>query len=273
MRDFSAPFFRRAGVADKARRAPPPRPPAAPPVTPRPARGGSAGQGRPSARARARAGGRGRGPGRGGPPPPRGGGGGGGGDRGGRCRPARGAPAAIVGRRRLCVPCMACMPYSMRELGLAPQASFPRWFRGQVEVVLGPASESIEKLAARGVRFDLAFLDADKGGYLGYYQQARRRACTTPTRHDACLPAFDGVPQLERQCDMKVARLAAGGEGLAAAGTSSAYCAGVTSPASHSMFIIRRESGESEERNGGVPANATWIDTWPSAWCATTSQC
>jgi len=56
MRDFSAPFFRRAGVADKARRAPPPRPPAAPPVTPRPARGGSAGQGRPSARARARAG-------------------------------------------------------------------------------------------------------------------------------------------------------------------------------------------------------------------------
>jgi len=53
MRDFSAPFFRRAGVADKARRAPPPRPPAAPPVTPRPARGGSAGQGRARARARA----------------------------------------------------------------------------------------------------------------------------------------------------------------------------------------------------------------------------
>ena len=46
-----------------------------------------------------------------------------------------------------------------------------------MEVVLGPASESIDKLAARGVRFDLAFLDADKGGYLGYYQQARRRAC------------------------------------------------------------------------------------------------
>ena len=48
-------------------------------------------------------------------------------------------------------------------------------------MVLGPASESIEKLAARGVRFDLAFLDADKGGYLGYYQQARRGACTIPT--------------------------------------------------------------------------------------------
>lgn len=41
----------------------------------------------------------------------------------------------------------------------------------QVEVVLGAASESIAKLAASGVRFDLAFLDADKTGYLGYYEQ------------------------------------------------------------------------------------------------------
>ena len=36
---------------------------------------------------------------------------------------------------------------------------------------MGPASESIAQLAARGVRFDLAFLDADKTGYLGYYEQ------------------------------------------------------------------------------------------------------
>lgn len=42
---------------------------------------------------------------------------------------------------------------------------------GQVEVVLGSATDSITQLAARGVRFDLAFLDADKGGYLGYYRQ------------------------------------------------------------------------------------------------------
>lgn len=41
----------------------------------------------------------------------------------------------------------------------------------KVEVVVGSADESIKKLAARGVRFDLAFLDADKGGYLGYYNQ------------------------------------------------------------------------------------------------------
>ena len=41
----------------------------------------------------------------------------------------------------------------------------------QVEVLVGPANEGIAELAARGVRFDLAFLDADKTGYLGYYRQ------------------------------------------------------------------------------------------------------
>lgn len=41
----------------------------------------------------------------------------------------------------------------------------------QVQIEVGPASESIAKLAAQGVRFDLAFIDADKTGYLGYYKQ------------------------------------------------------------------------------------------------------
>ena len=36
---------------------------------------------------------------------------------------------------------------------------------------VGPANEGISKLAGRGVRFDIAFLDADKTGYLGYYKQ------------------------------------------------------------------------------------------------------
>ena len=36
---------------------------------------------------------------------------------------------------------------------------------------MGPATEGISKLAAKGVRFDIAFLDADKTGYLGYYKQ------------------------------------------------------------------------------------------------------
>jgi len=41
----------------------------------------------------------------------------------------------------------------------------------QVTVVVGKADEGIASLAKKGVRFDLAFLDADKGGYLGYYNQ------------------------------------------------------------------------------------------------------
>lgn len=41
----------------------------------------------------------------------------------------------------------------------------------QVSVVVGPANEGIATLARQGVRFDLAFLDADKGGYLSYFNQ------------------------------------------------------------------------------------------------------
>jgi NAD(P)-dependent dehydrogenase (short-subunit alcohol dehydrogenase family)/predicted O-methyltransferase YrrM len=41
----------------------------------------------------------------------------------------------------------------------------------KVTVVVGSADEGIKTLAEKGVRFDLAFLDADKGGYLGYYNQ------------------------------------------------------------------------------------------------------
>ena len=41
----------------------------------------------------------------------------------------------------------------------------------QIEVLVGSASDSIEKLLKRAVCFDIAFLDADKTGYLGYYKQ------------------------------------------------------------------------------------------------------
>lgn len=41
----------------------------------------------------------------------------------------------------------------------------------QVDVRVGPASETLDRLAAEGKRFDLAFLDADKTGYLGYYKK------------------------------------------------------------------------------------------------------
>ena len=47
----------------------------------------------------------------------------------------------------------------------------------QVRIDIGPASESITKLAAEGVRWELAFIDADKTGYLGYYNQVR--ACSS----------------------------------------------------------------------------------------------
>lgn len=41
----------------------------------------------------------------------------------------------------------------------------------QIEVLVGSATDSIEILLKRGERFDIAFLDADKSGYLGYYKQ------------------------------------------------------------------------------------------------------
>ena len=37
--------------------------------------------------------------------------------------------------------------------------------------MVGPAGDSLEKLTKKGTNFDIAFLDADKTGYLGYYKQ------------------------------------------------------------------------------------------------------
>jgi hypothetical protein len=41
----------------------------------------------------------------------------------------------------------------------------------QVHIEVGPANEGMKRLADQGVRWDLAFIDADKTGYLGYYNQ------------------------------------------------------------------------------------------------------
>lgn len=41
----------------------------------------------------------------------------------------------------------------------------------RIDVLVGPAGDSIESLAKQGINFDIAFLDADKTGYLGYYKQ------------------------------------------------------------------------------------------------------
>ncbi|KAG8973402.1 hypothetical protein FRC05_008793 [Tulasnella sp. 425] len=43
----------------------------------------------------------------------------------------------------------------------------------KVDVVVGPAAESLAKISGDGT-FDLAFLDADKEGYLEYFKQAKR---------------------------------------------------------------------------------------------------
>ena len=71
----------------------------------------------------------------------------------------------------------------------------------QVDVRLGPASETLDRLAAEGKRFDLAFLDADKTGYLGYYKKAG--LCWRPVfqfDHVRCSAAFSCRCFLTSQC-------------------------------------------------------------------------
>lgn len=50
----------------------------------------------------------------------------------------------------------------------------------QIEVLVGSATDSIEILLKRGERFDIAFLDADKSGYLGYYKQLMNNQLINP---------------------------------------------------------------------------------------------
>lgn len=59
------------------------------------------------------------------------------------------------------------------------------------EVLLGSASDSIGKLAARGVRFDIAFLDADKTGYLVRLLRTCFAARHSPLRRRRWLPHVD----------------------------------------------------------------------------------
>lgn len=83
-------------------------------------------------------------------------------------------------------------------------------------MVLGPASESIASLAAQGKRFDLAFLDADKTGYLGYYNQVSSQ-CSLPTSvltacppvhchrmHSAVTRSFVTISSLAQLMDMEL---------------------------------------------------------------------
>lgn len=55
---------------------------------------------------------------------------------------------------------------NLRDAGLA----------GKVEYMVGDASESLEQLAAAGRKFDLFFIDADKGNYPNYLEWAIKLA-------------------------------------------------------------------------------------------------
>ena len=76
----------------------------------------------------------------------------------------------------------------------------------QVDVRLGPASETLDRLAAEGRRFDLAFLDADKTGYLGYYEkvlpQSRHVLCCTALLliQSRCASPVQGIATAHVSC-------------------------------------------------------------------------
>ena len=52
------------------------------------------------------------------------------------------------------------------------QREFDRSEHGKkIQVEIGPASETLRKLADGGEQFDFVFIDADKPGYIGYFRQ------------------------------------------------------------------------------------------------------
>lgn len=69
---------------------------------------------------------------------------------------------------------------------------------------VGPASETLDTLAAEGKRFDLAFLDADKTGYLGYYKKARHTHRMSITLHPVLTVNLFVKVRIEIQCCVKM---------------------------------------------------------------------
>ncbi len=66
---------------------------------------------------------------------------------------------------------MYCLEIEPYMLELAQPKFEAAGVADRIEVLVGSATDSIEKLLKQGVQFDIAFLDADKTGYLGYYKQ------------------------------------------------------------------------------------------------------
>ena len=74
----------------------------------------------------------------------------------------------LEAHRTMQVYCLEIEPYMLE---LAQPKFEAAGVADRVEVLVGSATDSIKKLLQRGERFDIAFLDADKTGYLGYYKQ------------------------------------------------------------------------------------------------------
>ena len=71
---------------------------------------------------------------------------------------------------------MVCCDISREFTDIARRAWAEAGVGDRVELRIGPALETLDELLASGGAgsFDLAFIDADKGNYAGYYERALR---------------------------------------------------------------------------------------------------
>ncbi len=70
----------------------------------------------------------------------------------------------------------------------------------RIHVMLGPALESMGKLAEAGRSFDLAFLDADKPGYIHYYNALMDKGLLAP---GGCIVVDNSLMKVRGGCVLK----------------------------------------------------------------------
>ena len=68
----------------------------------------------------------------------------------------------------------------------------------KIQVEVGPAAETLQRLADAGERFDFVFIDADKPGYIGYYRQLMELELLYP---NALICVDNTLLQGETYCD------------------------------------------------------------------------
>lgn len=69
---------------------------------------------------------------------------------------------------------LTCCDISEEYTARARQAWADAGVEERVELRIGPALETLDELEAEGASFGLAFIDADKGNYLAYYEACLR---------------------------------------------------------------------------------------------------